>query len=51
MKNLIVEGLGDKFFFERYCEHHKFDVDVTVITPEDVDSKFHTTKSGVILIP
>ncbi|KQE24004.1 hypothetical protein BFR69_00020 [Acinetobacter pittii] len=48
MKNLIVEGLGDKFFFERYCEHHKFDVDVTVITPEDVDSKFHTTKSGVI---
>lgn len=48
MKNLIVEGLGDKFFFERYCEHHAFDVDVTVITPEDVSNEFHTTKSGVI---
>ena len=32
MKNLIVEGFGDKVFFEKYCVHHAFDVDVTVIT-------------------
>ena len=28
MKNLIVEGFGDKVFFEKYCEHHAFNVDV-----------------------
>ena len=39
MKNLIVEGFGDKVFFEKYCVHHAFDVDVTVITPEDIDSQ------------
>jgi len=48
MKNLIVEGFGDKVFFEKYCEHHAFNVDVTVITPEDIDSQNSTTKSGVI---
>lgn len=48
MKNLIVEGFGDKVFFEKYCEHHAFNVDVTVITPEDINSQNSTTKSGVI---
>ena len=42
MKNLIVEGFGDKVFFEKYCVHHAFDVDVTVITPEDIDSQNNT---------
>ena len=48
MKHLIVEGLGDKFFFEKYCNHYSYNIDVKVITPEDVNSSYHTTKGGVI---
>lgn len=48
MKHLIVEGLGDKIFFEKYCHHYAYNIDVKVITPEDVNPDYYTTKGGVI---
>ena len=35
MKHLIVEGLGDKFFFEKYCHHYSYNIDVKVTSMEN----------------
>ncbi|EKF46290.1 TPA: DUF3226 domain-containing protein [Acinetobacter nosocomialis] len=48
MKHLIVEGLGDKAFFEKYCQYYSYNVDVNVLTPEDINPDYYTTKNGVI---
>lgn len=48
MKHLIVEGLGDKVFFEKYCQYYSYNVDVNVLTPEDINPQYYTTKNGVI---